>query len=256
MTRTGGEGGVLLFAFTCGHITLPMSFFLDGEPGKVKVPACVYLIDHPKGLTLFDTGFSTRFTDMADGLGKIIDMPAGESIADRLSDLGVDPSRIDWIINSHLHLDHAGGNAQLPNATIIVQQGEWDFGMGGEDGAYHTVDFDTGQPIKQVKGEHDLFGDGSVVLFPTAGHTPGHQSVRVKTAGGEAILAGDCCNMRRSLDELHLPDHAWSLDACRNSLETLAALRKKGARIFYGHDPEFWAGVPQSEALQLNQSFE
>ncbi|QLC22028.1 N-acyl homoserine lactonase family protein [Parasphingopyxis sp. CP4] len=249
--RHDGDEGVLLFAFTCGYITLPMGFFLEGEPGKVKVPACSYLIDHPKGLALFDTGFSPRFTDMADGLGKIVDMPKGESIADRLTELNVDPARIDWIINSHLHLDHAGGNALIPNATVIVQSGEWDFGLGGEDGAYHAVDFDTGQPVKQVSGEHDLFGDGSVVLFPTPGHTPGHQSVRVQTGGGEAILCGDCCNMRQSLDEMHLPDHAWSLDACRNSLELLSKLRDKGARIFYGHDPEFWSGVPQSEALQL-----
>ena len=249
--RHGGDEGVLMFAFTCGYITLPMGFFIEGETGKVKVPACSYLIDHPKGLALFDTGFSTRFTDMTDGLGKIVDMPKGESIADRLTELNVDPARIDWIINSHLHLDHAGGNALIPNATVIVQSGEWDFGLGGEDGAYHAVDFDTGQSVKQVSGEHDLFGDGSVVLFPTPGHTPGHQSVRVQTGGGEAILCGDCCNMRRSLDEMHLPDHAWSLDACRNSLELLSNLRDKGARIFYGHDPEFWSSVPQSEALQL-----
>lgn len=67
MNHENAHDGVLLFAFTCGYITLPMSFFLDGEPGKVKVPACVYLIDHPRGLVLFDTGFSTRFTDMAEG---------------------------------------------------------------------------------------------------------------------------------------------------------------------------------------------
>jgi N-acyl homoserine lactone hydrolase len=251
MSRQNTEDGVLLFAFTCGHITLPMGFFLAGEPGKVKVPACCYLIDHPKGLAIFDTGFSPRFTGMTEGLGKIVDMPDGHNIADRLRELGVDPERIEWVINSHLHLDHAGGNALLPNATILVQQGEYEFGMGGEDGAYHTVDFDTGQPFRQVSGEHDLFGDGTVVLFPTAGHTPGHQSVRVTTSDGQAVLAGDCCNMRRSLDDMHLPDHAWSLDACRGSLETLAVLRQKGARIFYGHDPEFWAGIPQSKSLKI-----
>ena len=246
------QNNVLLYAFTCGHITLPMSFFLDGELGKAKVPACVFLIDHPKGLVLFDTGFSDRFVGMDKGLGKIVDMPEDNDVAQRLRSIDIDPDRIDFIINSHLLIDHAGGNALVPNATIIIQDGEWDFGMSGEDTAYDARDFDTGQPVKRIRGEHDLFGDGTVVIFPTAGHTPGHQSVRVKTATGEAILAGDCCNMRRSLDEMHLPDHCYNMDQYRGSLEHLSQLRRAGAHIFYGHDPEFWATVPQAKTLDLD----
>lgn len=249
--RTSNDEGVLLYAFTCGYITLPMSFFLDGEPGKAKVPACVFLIDHPDGLVLFDTGFSDRFVGMEKGLGKIVDMPRGESVADRLRALDIDPAQIDYVINSHLHIDHAGGNALIPDATIIVQGPEWDFGMTGEDTAYDLQDFDTGQPVKRIAGEHDLFSDGTVVIFPTAGHTPGHQSVRVKTATGEAVLAADCCNMRRSLDEMHLPDHCYNVDQYRGSLEKLSQLRRGGAQIFYGHDPDFWATIPQAQALDL-----
>ncbi len=249
--RTSDQEGVLLYAFTCGYITLPMSFFLDGEPGKAKVPACVFLIDHPNGLVLFDTGFSDRFVGMEKGLGKIVDMPDGESVADRLEEIGVDPAKINYVVNSHLHIDHAGGNHLLPNATIIVQAAEWDFGFSGEDTAYDKVDFDLGQPLKRIDGEHDLFGDGTLIIFPTAGHTPGHQSLRVQTATGEAILAADCCNMRRSLDEMHMPDHCYNMDQYRGSLEKLSELRRAGAQIFYGHDPDFWAGVPQSEILNL-----
>lgn len=249
--RTSDQEGVLLYAFTCGYITLPMSFFLDGEPGKAKVPACVFLIDHPKGLVLFDTGFSDRFVGMEKGLGKIVDMPDGESVADRLEEIGVDPAKINYVVNSHLHIDHAGGNHLLPNATIIVQAAEWDFGFSGEDTAYDKVDFDLGQPLKRIDGEHDLFGDGSLIIFPTAGHTPGHQSLRVQTATGEAVLAADCCNMRRSLDEMHMPDHCYNMDQYRGSLEKLSELRRAGAQIFYGHDPDFWAGVPQSKILDL-----
>ena len=251
---TKEQEGVLLYAFTCGYITLPMSFFLDGEPGKAKVPACVYLIDHPKGMALFDTGFSDRFVGMEKGLGKIVDMPADNDVAQRLQSIDVDPCSIQYIINSHLHIDHAGGNALIPEATIIVQNGEWDFGFSGEDTAYDARDFDTGQPVMRINGEHDLFGDGSVIIFPTAGHTPGHQSVRVKTATGEAVLAGDCCNMRRSLDDMHLPDHCYNMDQYRGSLEHLSRLRRAGAQIFYGHDPEFWATVPQGRKLDLSRN--
>jgi glyoxylase-like metal-dependent hydrolase (beta-lactamase superfamily II) len=110
-------------------------------------------------------------------------------------------------------------------------------------------EFDTGQPFKRIQGEYDVFGDGTVVLFPTPGHTPGHQSARVRTATGEAILASDCCNLKRSLDELHLPDHCHDADQYLARLKSLSAMRARGARIFYSHDPDFWAGVPQGVPL-------
>ncbi len=251
MRKASSETGVLLYAFTCGYITLPTTYFIAGGEGKTKVPACTFLIDHPAGYALFDTGFSDRFVGLDKGLGKIVDMPADHPISDRLEALGVDAARIDWIINSHLHLDHAGGNRLVPNATVIVQDAEWDFGFAGEDGAYAVEDFDTGQPVQKVNGEHDLFGDGTVVVFPTPGHTPGHQSCRVRTATGEAVLAGDCCNFRRSLDELRPPEQVYNLDHYRGSLERLSALRRAGARIFYGHDPDFWSHVPQASELDL-----
>jgi N-acyl homoserine lactone hydrolase len=252
MARSIKDEGVLLYAFTCGYITLPTSYFIGGEEGKTKVPACVFLIDHPDGLALFDTGFSDRFVGLEKGLGKIVDMPPEHPVADRLRELEVDPAQIKWIINSHLHLDHAGGNHMLPNATVIVQDSEWEFGLSGEDGAYTTEDFDTGQTVKRVIGEHDLFGDGSVILLPTPGHTPGHQSARVRTATGEAVLAGDCCNFRRSLDELRMPDQVYHADHYYGSLQRLSALRRAGAQIFFGHDPDFWATVPQAETLDLS----
>ena len=252
MWQSAQDQGVLLYAFTCGYITLPTSYFIGGEEGKTKVPACVFLIDHPNGFTLFDTGFSDRFVGLQKGLGKIVDMPEEHPIADRLRALDVDPSDIQWIVNSHLHLDHAGGNHLLPNATIVIQDSEWEFGFSGKDSAYATEDFDTGQPVKRITGEHDLYGDGSVILFPTPGHTPGHQSARVLTATGEAVLAGDCCNFRRSLDEMRLPDQVYNADHYRGSLSKLSDLRRAGAKIFFGHDPDFWVTVPQGEPLDLS----
>ena len=244
MTLPARHDGVLLFAFTVGWMTLPLSFFLAGEEGKIRFPATAFLIDHPRGLAVFDTGLGPRFVrPSGTPAGKGVDLEDDGMIDARLRAMGVDPADIQWILSSHLHLDHAGGNVLLPNATVI------DYARTSGDRAYHQPEFDTGQPFKHIHGEYDVFGDGTVVLFPTPGHTPGHQSARVKTAGGEVILASDCCNFKRSLDELRLPDHCHDADQYLATLKGLAGMRARGGRIFYSHDPDFWATVPQNVPL-------
>ena len=97
-----------------------------------------------------------------------------------------------------------------------------------------------------VDGEHDLFGDGSVVCIPTYGHTPGHQSLRVRLDTGEVVLAADACYLRQTLEALHLPSLYVDAEAMLDSLRMLRKLRDGGARIFFGHDPELWATLPMA----------
>ncbi len=177
------------------------------------------------------------------------DFSPGEEISARLAALGRDPAKIDLIINSHFHFDHVGGNAQIPNATLLVQRREWDAGMDADIAAkrgFNPRDFDLGHKLRLVDGEHDVFGDGSVVCLPTHGHTPGHQSLKLRLAGGDVVLASDSCYFCRTLRERRLPRFVHDRDAMHASLDRLAALEKNGARIFFGHDPEFWATVPQA----------
>ena len=96
-------------------------------------------------------------------------------------------------------------------------------------------------------------GDGSVILFPTVGHTPGHQSVRVRTAAGSVILTGDCCNLRRSLDEMRLPAQVHDAAAYRASLELLSRRRDVGDRILFAHDGGQWSGLPKGVPLDVGQ---
>jgi glyoxylase-like metal-dependent hydrolase (beta-lactamase superfamily II) len=247
-----------LYALTCGWMTLPLGALLEGEAGELRIPVPCYLIEHPRrGRALFDAGLSTvcqSSAHTAEYLGRFasllrIEFAAGEDVARRLEKLDVGASGIDYLINSHLHFDHAGGNALIPDARLVVQRREWQAAHEPdliESVGYKPVDYDLGQDVLQIDGEHDLFGDGSAVLFPTYGHTPGHQSLRVRLAGGEVVLAGDACYLRRSLAELHLPMGAHDRAAMRESLLRLRELQASGARIFYGHDPEFWRGVPQA----------
>lgn len=242
-------------AFTCGWLTLPAALLLEGEAGSLTVPVPAYLIRHPKGSALFDTGLHTDTqTDADRRLGRLapfhrVHFAAGEEISSRLAALDVAPGRIDYVVNSHLHFDHCGGNEQIPNATLIVQRSEWEAAHDAdlvEKVFYASHDYDHGHRLHTVDGEHDLFGDGSVVCIPTPGHTPGHQSLRVRIGGEDVVLAGDACYLRRTLEELHLPAVCFDREQMLASLRRLRALRDGGTRIVTGHDPELWATIPQA----------
>ncbi len=242
-----------LFAFTCGWLTGAAGLFLDGAAGRLRVPVPAFLIDHPRGRVLFDTGLHPdvqhdphgRLGFLADALPP--EFRAGDEVTARLEALGVEAADVDRVVLSHLHFDHAGGLATLPNARLVVQRREWAAGQDSDQAAALGLaphDFDHGHDLELVDGAHDLFGDGRVVCLPTHGHTPGHQSLLVRLGGGDVVLTADACYLRRTMDAEHLPPNPWDADAMRASLRRLRAFRDAGARVIYGHDAEAWESVP------------
>ena len=125
-----------VYALTCGWLEGDFGRLMEGGEGRVRLPIPAYLIEHPKGTALFDTGMHPDCQhDPAGRLGPRLaglfafDYHPGEEIGARLRALGHDPGGVDLLINSHFHFDHCGGNAQIPNATLLVQRREWDAGM-------------------------------------------------------------------------------------------------------------------------------
>lgn len=244
-----------LYAFNTGWFQCRPGFFIQGDTGDyIRGPVPSYLIDHPMGRALFDTGMGVRYRrDLADAIppNKFgLQWFEGMEIAARLRTIDVDPASITFIINSHFHIDHCGGNATLPNATIVVQAREREAANASEDlGLFNPADFATGQPLKLIDGEHDLFGDGSVRIIPTPGHTPGHQSVIIKLPKGDVLLAGDCCYTERNLDLMQLPALTADIEAGMKSLSTLTKLRRGGTRIIFGHDAAQWTSITEGAPL-------
>ena len=248
-----------LYAMTCGYLNGPFDALMQGGEGRIDLPIPSFLIEHPKGHALFDTGMHPQLrTDagsrISERLMKMFDFTKfgpKDDIKSKLESIDRDPGKIDFIITSHLHFDHAGGNEFVPNATVIVQRREWEVGMspdGESKFGFYKVDFDKGHKVKQVEGEYDVFGDGSVVCIPTYGHTPGHQSLRVRTEKGEIVLTGDSCYFCRTLRERRLPVRVFNREQMLDSLDRLEALEKGGAKLIFGHDSEFWKSVPQGPA--------
>jgi N-acyl homoserine lactone hydrolase len=248
---------VRLYAMTCGWLTMPMPMLMRGKKGRLKIPVPAYFVRHPKGTVLFDSGMSMRVQrDGAKALGSMepyfdVHFEPNEEIAARLAAVDMDAGKIDYLVSSHLHFDHCGGNEMIENARWVVQKREWEAASIRDTDVsqqYNPKDFDHGHDRVEADGEHDLFGDGTVRCIPTHGHTPGHQSLLVETDSGPIVMCGDACYLRQTLEEMWLPATSVVHDepAMQASLQRLRTLQQGGARLMYGHDPDFWQDIPQA----------
>jgi len=227
--------------------------FETGAEGEVTLPVSAWLLRHPKGAALFDTGLPAVLTadcERRQKLGRVMQVTFDEdaTVAAQLRASDEDPGRIDFVVVSHLHFDHVGGLSMIPNATVVIQRTEWEAAMAIEDESKSfnkRADHDLGHTLKLIDGEHDLFGDGAVTCIPTPGHTVGHQSLRVRSAAGEVVLASDCCYFARTLDGGPLPTFGADFDLQRRSIDRLRKLRDGGATIIPGHDIEVVRAMPR-----------
>jgi N-acyl homoserine lactone hydrolase len=252
---------VQIFALCGGYLELAReSMIRDAPPSRWTVPISCFLIVHPRGRLLFDTGLHCEtMTNMLGRYGEErarrfgVHSKTGDDVVSQLGRLGLQPSDVSHVANSHWHFDHCGGNEFFPEATILVQQREMTAARSPEvlaAGRYRPSppDFDHPLRYQPVDGEHDVFGDGAVVLFPTYGHTPGHQSLLVRPSRDtRLVFTADACYTRENMDRDILPTVVWDESEMSHALRRLRDLRdKQGARTVYGHDPEQWQTLAQA----------
>jgi N-acyl homoserine lactone hydrolase len=244
---------VQIYALSCGALEFDRSlFFPAAEPGvDITMPVSSFLVVHPAGKLIFDTGVHRDArTDPARRLGKRVaslfrlHAREDEDPVGQLALLGLRPDDIRYVVNSHFHFDHCGCNASFPRATFLVQKSELQAAR-AVGSRYNPKDWDCGLDYREVDGEHDVFGDGSVVLLPTPGHTPGHQSLWIRPgAGAQFVLAADAAYTRQHLEETILPSNVHDAAQMTQSMSMLRGLRdRKGVTLLYGHDAEQWNGV-------------
>lgn len=238
----------------CGSLTAPRSMFESGgndEPLTVPVPS--WLIRHPDGLALVDAGMSAGLTTPGPYLDAVslffdVGLDHDQLIGPALVARGVDPTDVAVVILSHLHIDHAGGLAQIPDARVVVQAEEWAAGTDDDLAAANGFvpdDYLLGHDVVTVSGEHDVFGDGRVSCLPTPGHTPGHQSVRVRLEDRTLILCCDCAYFARTLTGGPLPPIGHDHVKQATSIQFLrATAANTGATLIAGHDPAVFASLP------------
>lgn len=204
-----------------------------------EMPIFVYLIEHPKGLVLVDTGQSFTMKD-ENSLVEEKDI-----ILHRLSDLGYKPDDVKYVVMSHMHLDHTGFMNDFPNSTYIIRKEELKAAWWPEacEGGYLFPTFDKTRSFKYIQPaddeDFDIFMDGKIVLIDTRGHSRGHQSVVVDMPeSGKFVLACDAAPLREGLDKNLLPGTCTDNWQAIRSNQKLQQLQRCGYTIIYAHDPE------------------
>src|SRR5262245_59127362 len=201
-----------LYVFSSGALTIGKGILqnLASNDPPIQIPVGFYVIKHPKGNVLFDTGNNDKLIQdinywpaAVQGL-KPVNTP-DVAIDVQLKKIGLTPDDIRYVVVSHLHLDHGGNVGKFPNSTIVVQKSEIQNAFWpepGTGGPYVLGDFlplrapnsnyPNAQKTLQLEGDYDLFGDGSIVVKRWVAHTPGSQVAVVKLKNsGTIILTGD-----------------------------------------------------------------
>jgi glyoxylase-like metal-dependent hydrolase (beta-lactamase superfamily II) len=211
-----------------------------------------YLIKHAKGWLLWDTGMSDKIADMPEGMkaaGGLLTLYVKKTLAAQLRELNLQPSDIQRVALSHFHSDHAGNGNLFAGATLYIQQPEFDAAFGTDAGKFGFAPalyekLATGKVMK-LTGDHDVFGDGSVTIVATYGHTPGHQSLLVRLPKtGPVILSGDAVHFKENWDNRRVPARNFDRGMSVEAMERIAQLMTQdGAKLWINHDKQ------QSDAI-------
>ncbi len=250
------QGVQRLYVLNCGeNDTKDVSAWSPGvDVGQPRAfsDSC-YLIRHAKGWLLWETGVSDSIAAMPDGLvvgNGMLTLHVRKTLRSQLQELGVAPDDIRFLGFSHFHGDHVGNANLFTAATLYIQQAEYDaaFGPDAAKSGFNPAFYNKLRDSKMVKldGDYDLFGDGSVTIYSTPGHTPGHQSLLVRLPKtGPVLLSGDAAHFRENWENRRVPARNFSKEQSLASMDKLAAiLEREHATLWINHDK------PQTDTLR------
>jgi N-acyl homoserine lactone hydrolase len=258
--------GMKLYVFSSGFLNIEKSALQAGAaPGKIDIPVGFFLIHHPKGNVLFDCGNNDKVITDPTYWGPnaaMLENPANHSrspdvaVDAQLEKAGYKVSDINYVILGHMHLDHAGNVGKFPTATLVYQRDEiinalWP--KPGFAGPYIPGDLTplrsqvgaampARQKVIELSGDLDLFGDGSILIHRSVGHTPGsEQAVVHLPKTGAIVLTSDAAYLPDSLEKDLLPSVGLAYDPAGilQGYQWIKHIRdSEGAQVFMAHDAE------------------
>jgi N-acyl homoserine lactone hydrolase len=214
----------------------------DGR--RIDLPAPCFLIRHPEGDLMWESGISRTRTDLE------VEVEFGATLEEQLAELGLTPAGIRFLVVSHGHWDHSGNAGLFASSTWIVNPDERAAMFDDEMRATQAMDdygaLEQAETIL-ITDEHDVFGDGSVQIIQSPGHTPGHTVLLVRMAdAGPILLSGDLWHLAESRAERRVPpfnfDRAQTLASMDKVEEIVEAT---GARVVIQHEADEVAALPR-----------
>jgi N-acyl homoserine lactone hydrolase len=261
--KSAPQPAVQLYAMDCGRIQLSdAALFADDGSFNGQMHTLVdpcYLVRHPGGDLLWDSGFTDAVADQPDGL-RIAALSAhvtrSGKLVDLLAQLQLTPGDIEFLSFSHLHGDHTGNGNAFAASTWIVDADE----RAAMFSAAARADAQSFSGYSQLEnartrliegtGDHDVFGDGSVTIIQTPGHTPGHTVLLVRLRhSAPLLLSGDMYHLAESRARRTVPAFNWDRAqtlASMDKVEARAAMA--GARVIRQHVPEDFEVLPRFPA--------
>ncbi|MGO9932239.1 MAG: N-acyl homoserine lactonase family protein [Steroidobacteraceae bacterium] len=254
-----------LYRLDCGHsLANDESVWTPGENvGRhIEFSSTCWLIKHGSEWLLWDTGVPEATLNDPRGwstLPKLIVYHLDKSLTDQLAEIGLKPGDIDRVAISHTHGDHIGNMALFPDSTVVLQRAEYTW-IHSPNGPNDNVNqlmalartlLGTPKNLRLIDGDTDVFGDGSVTLVSTPGHTPGHQSLLVHLRNsGFIILSGDVVHLQENFEKDIVPSlntsKAESIASMKRVRQLMATYK---ATLFINHDKS------QTDKLRLIPAF-
>lgn len=241
----------------CKENNIKMNASLD----DYEIPVPWYLIVHPKGNVIIDGGNAVECaSDPVGHWGDITQvywpvMDESEACEQAIQSVGVSPESIRYVLQSHLHLDHTGAVGHFPNATHIVRRKEYEYAFSADwfaTGGYIRKDFD--KPglkwrfLEESEDGFDVFGDGTIKMIFTEGHSPGHVSFLITLpSSGPIILAVDAAYTTDHWEDKALPGFlASAVDSVRSVAKLRYLSEQTNAMVVTGHDPDAWSSFKKA----------
>jgi len=254
--------GVDVYAFQCGILKTQTQYILKdtrvGVPFDIPVP--FFVIRHGSSWVAYDSGNNAAVAvDPIKYWGEAVCgaympvMKPHEEFSIQIKKLGLKPENLHAVIMSHGHLDHCGALEDLAGTDVPVYFQKLELEhiqeqvASGKKTAYIPDDFRKMDQcnVRTLDGIFDVFGDQSVLVLPTPGHTPGHQSVLVRTNNGQnLILAQDACYTLENMFASIPPGLAVDIPDSMVNIYHLKAMTVLGAQLVPPHDPDWWQGKP------------
>lgn len=244
---------VRIHALHCGGDLTDWGIFdpLDERKGEmVYNPYFVYVVEHPEGRVLFDSGAHPDLAD--DPVGRmgagaeefVVKLGPEDRIERVLARIELEPADIDLVIQSHLHFDHGGGLYAFPQTRVMVQRTELEFAEDPPEDQRDIYIADDFAPVTNwhlVDGDEDVFGDGRLTVVATPGHTRGHQSLLVRLDDGRTIfLLADAAYLLEKMRMRRPPGVLWSEEALLATWDRVEELeRGHDAFLITTHDLDY-----------------